>query len=303
VSAIVKKFCFNCGDGAKKETFYKSKIKLDQNFDFAFSARRQPDQRHFEVVRCMQCDLLFSDLGFSESLTQYGYHESEYYYKDLEPSITDSYLPYIKKATERVRFKNLFVEIGGGRGFLLKEGVSLGFKKAIEIEPSENAFKIFSAASHAEKFFHESFTRESLRGEKADLICFFQVLDHMSNPKKFLEDVYFNLNAQGVILCVVHDASAILNKILGRRSPIYDVAHTCFFTRETIKKFFTSVGYKKIEVFPVSNSYPLFYWLHLSPLPCGVKKIVQMILKMLKLDHFKLSLRAGNLGVIASKND
>jgi len=63
--------------------------------------------------------------------------------------------------------------------------------------------------------------------------------------------------------------------VLGRRSPIMDIEHLQLFCPQSLTRILHQAGYEGVEVRPVTNAYPLEYWVRLLPLPRPVKTLVQ----------------------------
>jgi len=77
---------------------------------------------------------------------------------------------------------------------------------------------------------------------------------------------------------VVHDRRFWLNRVLGNRSPIMDIEHLQRFCPRSLTRLLRRAGYEGVEVRPVTNAYPLAYWVRLLPLPRPVKTLVQRVL-------------------------
>jgi hypothetical protein len=124
------------------------------------------------------------------------------------------------------------------------------------------------------------------------------MLDHVPDPSRFLSDVFAALEPGGAAVCVTHDTSALSARLLGERSPIYDIEHTYLFNRRNLAALFQAAGLERVESFPIANRYALRYWCRLFPMPTGIKLASLKLLECLGLAAWRVSLRAGNCGVI-----
>jgi SAM-dependent methyltransferase len=282
-------------------------VKYEANFsahdfnDAVFSARRSPDRRHFRLVECGRCGMIYSDPATDPASVAGLYETSRVTYGDIEEQILASYAPILDLALPRLGHRGAFVEIGGARGFMLRYGAEQGFAEQIEIEPSSDAEKRFVAESPKARFIKGIFTRGVLPPACASLVCFFQVLDHIPDPRSFLEEVLHVLEPGGVAVCVTHDTRALSARILGERSPIFDIEHTYLFHRRNLAELFAKTGFDDVESFRVSNRYELRYWLHLAPIPARLKAFALGLFSRLRLADKRIKLAAGNFGVIARK--
>lgn len=293
--------CVLCGPDAPRRVKYAANFTDDDLNAAIFSARRLPDRRHFRLVECQGCGLIYSDPACDPGLLARLYKESRVTYDRQEEQIYDCYAPILDRAVAGLPHRRAFVEIGGGSGFMLRYGRDHGFAGQIEVEPSADAERRFEANWEGAWFLRGMFTRASLPTESASLVCFFQVLDHIPDPRTFLSDVYAALQPGGAAVCVTHDTAALSARLLGERSPIFDIEHTYLFNRANLAALFRAVGFERVQAFPVANRYALRYWLHLFPLPPGIKPPAQRLLRGLGLAERRVSLRAGNCGVIAYK--
>ena len=82
-----------------------------------------------------------------------------------------------------------------------------------------------------------------------------------------LEKAYKLLRPGGVIYVIVHNEQAFQARLFGKRSPIYDVEHIYLFNSSTLPMICRKAGFEPVRTFNVANTYPLEYWLRMSPLP------------------------------------
>lgn len=293
--------CTLCGPTAQKQVKYAPSFSEADLTAEVFSARRSPDKRHFRIVECEGCGILYSDPACDPSLLKRLYEESAVNYGTQEAQIYDSYAPVLDRAVSGLKKRGTFLEIGGGRGFMLRYGAEKGFDEQIEIEPSKDAEAKFVPSSTQSRFIQGIFTQGALRSNSVSLACFFQMLDHVPNPALFVKDVFDVLETGGAGVCVTHNTRALSAKLLGERSPIFDVEHTYLFNPENMVKLFQKAGFEKVEAFPISNRYAMRHWLHLAPIPRSLKKIISAIMEATGLAGLRFPIRAGNFAVIGYK--
>jgi SAM-dependent methyltransferase len=195
--------------------------------------------------------------------------------------------------------RGTFLEIGGGRGFMLRYGRDNGFKEQIEIEPSGDAEAKFDAEGGNSRFIRGIFKKGMLPAGSVDMVCFFQILDHVPYPQEFLRDVYEVLAPGGVAISVTHNTKAVSAKLLGERSPIFDIEHTYLFNPGNLSRLFGQVGFSGVRTFSIANNYALRHWLHMAPVP-GKKAILGLAEKA-HLADVKVPLKAGNFAIIGQK--
>jgi SAM-dependent methyltransferase len=293
--------CVLCGPDAPRTVKYEATFSADDFNARVFSARRMPDKRHFRLVQCNGCGMIYSDPACDPSLLAKLYEKSAVTYERQEEQIYNSYAPILDRALQGLDHRKAFVEIGGGRGFMLRYGHEKSFASQVEIEPSADAERRFAPAGRKARFVRGIFGKGMLPPASASLVCFFQVLDHIPDPHAFLQAVHEVLAPGGAAVCVTHNTRAWSAKILGERSPIYDIEHTYLFDHHNLPRLFARAGFAEAESFPVANRYALRYWLHLAPMPRLLKRAALWTLERLWLADRKVNLRAGNFAVVARK--
>ncbi len=293
--------CTLCGPQASKRVKYAANFAASDLNAEVFSARRSPDRKHFQLVTCASCGIIYSDPACDPSQLRQLYAQSDVTYSEQEEQIYQCYAPILDRALQRTSLRQSFVEVGGGRGFMLRYGSERGFASQTEVEPSRDAAAKFTPLSPKQQFVCDVFAKDTLPAGSASLICFFQVLDHIPNPKKFLDDAWTALAPGGVVVCITHNTDALSAKLLGRRSPIFDIEHTYLFNLRNIAKLLEQSGYTDVESFPITNAYSARYWLNLLPGPQPLRQGAIRLLDKSPLRNVKLRLRAGNLAAIATK--
>jgi SAM-dependent methyltransferase len=137
--------------------------------------------------------------------------------------------------------------------------------------------------------------------EEFDAICMFHIFDHIPDPNEFLFECLRILKPGGFILSLNHNVEAWSARLLGERSPIFDVEHTFLYSPATMQRIFLANGFKVIEQGNVWNSYSLAYLFHLVPLPLSLKSLGLQLLRALNLRRLPLTLPLGNIYLIARK--
>jgi 2-polyprenyl-3-methyl-5-hydroxy-6-metoxy-1,4-benzoquinol methylase len=138
------------------------------------------------------------------------------------------------------------------------------------------------------------FSADLLGDERPSLVCSFMTLEHIEDPGRFVQSVFDVLAPGGMIAVVVHDWRAPLNRLLGLRSPIIDVEHLQLFSPRSLQTLLAGTGFDTIQHHAISNTYPLRYWLRLTPLPAGFKSGVASVMGRIHLADLPLPMRVGN---------
>src|SRR5207244_1964319 len=137
--------------------------------------------------------------------------------------------------------------------------------------------------------------------ERFDVICLFQVFDHLADPGSLLAECFRALKPGGIMLSINHNVEAFSARLLGERSPIVDIEHTYLYSPATMSRIFRTHGFQIQQVGPVLNRYTLYYLCRLLPLPSGLKRWALAWLQTSVVGKWRISLPLGNLRLVAQK--
>lgn len=267
-----------------------------------FSARRMPDRVHYRIVRCQKCGSLRSDPVLSDEELGRLYSASRMTYAEETVHAGDTYAAYLRDCLSLAPARDRLLEIGCGTGFFLERALDLGFQEVYGVEPSRNAVEQASARVRRQIRI-DCFREDLFPDSHFDMICGFQVFDHLAHPNEILQVCRRVLRPGGVVLWIHHDAGAWTHRVLGQASPIIDVEHIYLFDQRTMARILEKNGFEVLRAFPVRNRYPLHYWLSLAPLPAGLKRRAIPLLRRAGLGGLPICWNAGNFGILARVSD
>lgn len=297
-STMIHTQCAICESDAWDSGLYAERLGANAATFERFSARRQPDRVHYRMVRCRNCGLIRSDPVLPEAELARLYKGSSFDYKEESGYAGRTYAQYVLKSLPLFQGRTRLLEIGCGNGFFLEKALELGFTEVHGIEPSQRALEAASPAVRSH--IKSALLQEGLYPPGwFDMICGFQVLDHLARPNEALRVCRTLLRPGGVALFINHDAGAWTNRILGEHSPIIDIEHTYLYDKKTMAEIFLKNGFEVLRVFPVWNEYPLAYWSKMAPMPSWLKTRLLSAVKQSRCGQWLVPMRAGNLGILA----
>jgi len=276
-------------------------LHLEENFQienltsYSFASRKEPEPFHLRLYLCESCELIYANPALPQSMI-----EQEYKNAAFDSSIEAAYAAktYCRYLPNKSSIKSA-LDIGTGGGEFLLELQKCGVKNLHGIEPSISS--INTAQEIVRSCIKQGFfSKELYEGQKFDLISCFQTLEHVSDPLKLSQDVYSLLEPNGRFFTVSHNFQGLVNRLLGVKSPIYDVEHLQLFSPKSLQQMLENSGFREIKIFPIINNYPLFYWIKLLPLVPKKKQLVELV-KKIKIGYLPITLPIGNLGAIAIK--
>jgi len=112
--------CPICETLNNSASVYPSNVDEHSFSTEVFSARRLPDRRHYQWVRCNSCSLLRSDPVFDVDLEQL-YVESTFDYSTEVDGLKKTYFNLVKRALGNKQLRKSIFEVGGGMDFSSKQ--------------------------------------------------------------------------------------------------------------------------------------------------------------------------------------
>lgn len=265
-----------------------------------FSARRLPDRIHFRIVRCKLCKLVRSDPVADSKLLSELYTRSDFTYMDQTQDLNTTYGRYLDRLEEHNGGKDRLLEIGCGNGFFLSQALKRGYREVRGVEPSTSA--VAQAATDLQPHIVCDIMRPGLFAPASfDVICLFQVFDHIPDPGALLDECHTLLKTDGHLLFIHHNIEAFSSRLLGRLSPIIDLEHTFLYSPTTMAMLCEQHGFSTAESGIVLNTYSLSYLARLLPLPTRIKTTTLSLLAKTSIGKIRVRVPLGNLLFITRK--
>lgn len=286
--------CPVCGTASAGATVF-----LEENIDprrlsaSSFSSRKVPEFMSHRLVRCPTCSLVYVPLPPAQDILAAAYHEAAYDSAQEAEDAATSYAQAITPVLRRVPNHRSALEIGTGTGVFLDQLARAGFSELVGVEPSVAAIE--AAPPQRQGWIRQGIFREAdFEPGSFDLVCCFMTMEHVADPADVAAAAFRLLRPGGAFVTVTHDYESVVNRLLGRRSPIIDVEHMQLFCEKSLNELFARSGYRNVELRAFVNRYRLDYWLRLTPLPQGAKAFLTGLLAKSGLARLKLGVNVGN---------
>lgn len=293
-------FCAICSVEGNATELYPANFSMDALTPAVFSARRLPDRIHYRMVRCNNCGLVRSDPIVPPDVLSQLYSKSTFEYDEEVGNLKLCYGRYLNSLAQYDVKKDALLEIGCGNGFFLDEAVKQGYISVSGVEPSLDA--VDRANPQMRPLIVCNIMQAGLfNSEQFDVICMFQVLDHIPDPKKLLDECFRIVKPKGLILCINHNVEAISARILGERSPIIDIEHTYLYSPKTLSRLFSGSGFDVVSIGHAVNIYSPHYIARLFPFPKAIKDVLLQILKTGWIRNLRMTVPLGNICLVAQK--
>lgn len=264
---------------------------------FAFASRKLPEYMHYRLQECSGCGLLYANPAPAPEALARAYEAAAYDSAAESRYAAHTYAGLLRASMPRFAHPASALDIGCGDGAFLAELLALGFGEVTGIEPSVAPI---AAADEAVRPYirHGMFDRAALDDKTFTLITCMQTIEHVPDPLTLCRRAHALLKPGGCLMLVCHDRRAPANRLLGRRSPIYDIEHLQLFSAGSACILLERAGFHSVSARRFVNCYPLSYMVKLAPLPRRPKSAALAALSISRAGRIPVPMPAGNLAVL-----
>ncbi len=291
--------CSICGQ-TPQTVWMPAKVDITSLDSFAFASRKLPEYMHFDLALCRECDLVFANHVPVDEWFQQSYTEASFDASNESSFAAATYGHELRKRLAKVSGLQRALDIGAGDGAFVAQLIDCGFAEVIGVEPSKEPVK--RAPAHLQsRLINDFFRAEDFEPSSFDLITCFQTLEHVDQPNQLFQAAHTLLKPGGCFMTVAHNFRAPLARLMGDKSPIYDIEHLQLFSPKSLQRVYRHNGFVEIDISSISNRYPLSYWMKLFPLPKSMKAVLMPRLSGSRLGNLMLGARVGNMIGFAKK--
>jgi len=294
---MIDRACPVCETSAFAKVFAESTVDAGKLNQFAFASRKVPEYMHHRLMHCEQCDLLYADPVPAPEELSIAYRDAAFDSGEEAGFAARTYGRLLPGIERLLPDKIGALDIGTGDGAFLAELLSRGFTQVQGVEPSSAPIAA-AEASIRPLIRHGIFNSADNQSASLALVTCFQTIEHLSDPLAVCRDVLKLLKPGGAMLIACHNRRATTNRLLGRRSPIFDIEHLQLFSPRSAIQLLQNAGFGAVSVQTYVNRYPLHYWARLFPMPSGVKARVIPMMKAIGVGHLAMPMPAGNMAVV-----
>ena len=296
----INRGCPICTSNMSSRPYADAKINVSQLDKFAFASRKTPELMHHRLVLCTRCDIIYANPAPDLVSLQQAYVEASFDTSNESHFAARTYAGVLDSFLSQLPDKEGALDVGTGDGAFLEELLKRGFSNVAGIEPSEAPIRL--ANNEVRPLIRKEFFRAELfHSASQSLLTCFQTLEHVPDPAGTCREAFRLLKSGGAIFVVCHNRHALINRILGKKSPIFNLEHLQLFSPASIRLLLQTSGFANIRIMGLTNRYPLRYWLRLLPLGRTARTTVLRWVERLGIAEKPVSLHVGNLAAIGFK--
>ncbi|MBI5637380.1 MAG: class I SAM-dependent methyltransferase [Nitrospinae bacterium] len=290
--------CPVCGADRSANLFAEANYDSAKLDAFAYASRKTPEQMHLRLVRCDACDLIYATPVPAADALAAAYEAAAFDSGEESARAARTCIAHVLRAARKLPDRIGALDIGAGDGAFLERLLENGFTGVAGVEPSDAPIR--AAKENIRPLIRKGIFYESAFQPKSfSLITCFQTMEHLSEPAAVCAAAFRLLKPGGALALVCHNHRAFSAKLLGMKSPIFDIEHLQLFSPRGVTRLLEGAGFKEVDVRTVINTYPAHYWIKLLPLPAKAQLIA--VLKATGIGHIPVPLPAGNLFAVGFK--
>jgi 2-polyprenyl-3-methyl-5-hydroxy-6-metoxy-1,4-benzoquinol methylase len=212
----------------------------------SYSLTLKYELKYGKVFECNNCKLAFTNFfkqnyELLANIKEFStIHKQQVYTIELFRSWARKRLRALKKFLNTGKI----LEYGPNTGEFLYESAKAGFEPTgVDIKLTVLKTNILSNI----KLFECDATNFTQVDEKFDAVVAFHLLEHLSDPKKFLQNVNSNLKSKGILMLDVPNYGSLERRLHKENWDLFCEYHVLHFNKESLSNLLKRCGFKIIK--------------------------------------------------------
>jgi len=293
--------CNLCGS-TQAEVLYRS--TLPQDLSLKITKRFAPSDHvsgNDRIVRCMRCGLVYVSPRMKREFVWQGYSEAlDTKYATQTEGRLATFQRAVRMIEGYVPKRGRLLDVGCAAGFFLKVAKDAGWEVQ-GIEPNRALAK-WGSREYGVPISTKDFLKAGLPGESFDVVTFWDVLEHVTDPRAYIREATRVLKPGGFLLVNYPDMGSIYSKIFKQKWWFISPVHLYYFDRRTLAQYFEEEGLKFIKQSRHWQTLALGYlFTRFEDYSKPPARLGQRVVTALGLKNFPIRYWAGQAVTIAKK--
>lgn len=213
---------------------------------------------HGRIVECSTCNLRFVNPTKSSTLVLGKYKRfKDLQYESERSGRQDNQTRILKRLNMLNKNKGKLLDIGCATGSFMELAQNDGWK-AWGVDPSRWATSIAKKRHLNAK--EGTVKSAKFNKDYFDVIVCIDVIEHVLQPKKLLEETKRILKKGGTLCIVTPDSGSVIPRLLKEKWWHIRPDHIFYFSKQTILNLLTIVGFKVTNTHPAGWTFSYIYW-------------------------------------------
>lgn len=230
---------------------------------------RGPGAGDYELRRCLDCEFVFVNPRPADAVLSGLYDEGFYFstgwpFRRLAEWILFEIQRTRQRRVERFVPGGCLLDIGSGDGRFVRHMAAAGWD-ATGLDFSPAAHSIASSGLNGGRFLQGSLFDHEFAPGSLDVVTLWQVLEHVSEPREFLERCHHLMRPGGFFVAAVPNIEGLSAKLTGERWWGLDVPrHLAHYSPRTLGRALEQAGFRVVRLNHLSLQYDPYALLHSS---------------------------------------
>ena len=256
------------------------------------------------MVRCDDCSLVYLNPRIRADLIIKGYSDAAdptFIFQNKERIAT------FKKSLRQLERRHgispktvkRVLDVGCAGGAFPKAAHDLGFD-VVGVEPSRWLVE-HGQAAYGLDLRPGLLSDQHFPDESFDLICLWDVIEHLPDAEKVVNDIQRLLKVGGYFIVNYPDYGSLARKLLGRKWPMLLSVHLIYFTRATITEFLRRRNFELVEIRPFWQTLKFGYVLQRASSYFRFFHLLASLADKIGLSNIPITYNIGQSFVLARK--
>ena len=245
--------CPNC-NFINEKYLYKYQNYNVSNYDLRCTSLQYQKPN---LIKCMKCNLIFSELLNIKFEKLYGDVVDEQYIQSIEFK-RNYFENTFKKLKKYLNKSKEVLEIGSYYG-VFGSIINPEVKRYKGIELSGHAVE-FSKSKYYLDVETKSIDQHLETTEKLDVIIMSHVIEHLDHPFEDLKKIRDKMTSTSVFIFSTYNMNSLIAKVLGKHYHWIMPMHKFYFTKSFLKTFMENNGLKLVETITDTHTTSLKYF-------------------------------------------
>lgn len=242
------------------------------------------------MVTCDNCNLLYENPRFDEDDIIAGYASTNEAGHDSQHAMrVESFYKALVSLKKEIPAKGAkILDIGTAGGAFLEAAEKYGYK-ATGIEPS--AYLVEAGKKRGLDIVQGVIQNHRFENQSFDMVCLWDVLEHVTDPKDMLRCIKPLLKPNGVLLINYPDIGTWQAKLAGKRFWWLLSVHLLHFSPKSIRYVAEQTGFRVEKLKPYWQTLEFGYLEHIAahlgvPLAATIEKLTPSFIKKIPMPYY-----------------
>ena len=203
----------------------------------------------FKYVRCVGCGMMYiNPVPTPEEISKTYDQTGKVYFTQPEKLRIDFASGRYDRETgllTRSNAKGRLLDVGCSTGSFLVVAKQAGFLDAQGVDIARPSVEF--ARRHGLTAHVGDFTQSMFSASQFDVITMWATLEHLANPRDFVDEAYRVLSPGGVLAASVPNMRSLTQIILGRKDRYLSINHLNYFDCRTMRRLLEDAGFKVVH--------------------------------------------------------